>query len=453
MQFSRGIFCLLAFAVSLEAQDLGIRELVQRNYDLALGASHCPIMLNREDFGMDGLVLNEPGYYIICDDIEFDNGSVTGITIASDYVTLNMNERAIYGDGLFNGIVIAPGYKNITIFDGILSDFIGNGILFGDDCHSIALNNVRFTETVCDSVIKASSVSNCVFLGCSITKCQSWKIEPCATTVCMAHCQDITMSECVFDDNSADDDAQKYIVLCFDSCADCRFVNCHCNHNSMKHGSLCLLGTMMDSENNTCQVEQCMFNDNYIEDQGGSLSCISLLSSGSIVYNTIFASNVSNGIFNGIRLSGNGNTVQSCTINDNQVLATENQNNSAGIHLLNGASNNISSNSVIGNIQCMGILLDSENRTSVVDTSIDGNGFDGLYLLNCQFCTVRNCSALGNLGTGINNQGSCSIITGCVSGDNWTNYQSVLAIPLNPTGATTARSVGQFDNVEFTNPL
>ena len=89
--------------------------------DVERAQSHCPIILTVDDFGTTGTVIATPGYYMMCDDIEFTSGSVTAISIESSFVTIDMNTKSIFGTGLDIGITVTNTLHDIEIKKGKLS--------------------------------------------------------------------------------------------------------------------------------------------------------------------------------------------------------------------------------------------------------------------------------------------------------------------------------------------
>ena len=44
----------------------------------------------------NGYTITKPGYYTLCEEVEFTSSNTTAITIDSDYVILNLNYKTIY---------------------------------------------------------------------------------------------------------------------------------------------------------------------------------------------------------------------------------------------------------------------------------------------------------------------------------------------------------------------
>ncbi len=95
-----------------------------------------------------GLTISRPGTYVLTEDLEFSTQDTAAITISSDDVTIDLNGFTLTGPGQAVGTsgdgIYADNVKNITVKNGVVRDFRGDGIdLLGvTACQSTNVLNV-----------------------------------------------------------------------------------------------------------------------------------------------------------------------------------------------------------------------------------------------------------------------------------------------------------------------
>lgn len=104
--------------------------------------------LYQSDIGITGTFLSEEGSYFLAENIVFDPSSdgLAAITISVDNVTLNMLRRTVSLIGskkAIDGVRIAQDVGSVTINDGSIRDFSGNGVETIGYSNGIFLNNMN----------------------------------------------------------------------------------------------------------------------------------------------------------------------------------------------------------------------------------------------------------------------------------------------------------------------
>lgn len=87
--------------------------------------------------GANPLVINMPGSYKLGNDIDGVAGQ-NGIIIEADYVRLDLDGHLLNGHFKGeNGIVIQPGFDNVTVLNGRVTNWIGDGVhaVGTEDCY------------------------------------------------------------------------------------------------------------------------------------------------------------------------------------------------------------------------------------------------------------------------------------------------------------------------------
>lgn len=109
--------------------------------------------LREEDLGNQGLIINQPGCYCFEEDIRFHSLASFAIKIRAHNVTLDLNYfslRQIGGPQPTTGIIVAPGYDQIEIRNGIIRDFTDQGIWVqgetGNDHDRLCIKRMRIEK-------------------------------------------------------------------------------------------------------------------------------------------------------------------------------------------------------------------------------------------------------------------------------------------------------------------
>jgi hypothetical protein len=120
------------------------------------------------DVNNSGSTISKSGNYYLTGNVSFYPVNTptlaTIIHITQSNVTLNLNETIISQASNnstlnLNAIVIDPGLHHITIFNGTISGISGIGVVIGDGCSDIAIQNMQMTNCVQGGLV-ATGTSN-----------------------------------------------------------------------------------------------------------------------------------------------------------------------------------------------------------------------------------------------------------------------------------------------------
>ncbi len=99
------------------------------------------IPITSSSLGSTGQLIQSPGYYMFPSSLSY-TGTVAAITILQSNVVIDLNGQTLSFSGNrsqnVSGIIIAPGLSNITIKNGIISNFPGPGIYAYNPLEDIA---------------------------------------------------------------------------------------------------------------------------------------------------------------------------------------------------------------------------------------------------------------------------------------------------------------------------
>ncbi len=391
---------------------------------------HCATMLYARDFETTGTIIDAPGYYILCDDIDF-SAAGNAITVRSGHVTIDLNRHTIYATGsASNGIYIdssTTALHNIVVKNGTIAKFATSGLQINSSSapgfSNMQLDSVKFENNGQYDIFLNGSSSNTIS-NCRISNCSSIGST---VGIYLNWAQDCTVVYSNFTNNS---NAGAQTI---GSVTKCYFDRCTFNDN----GSY---GFSILSDSRTCIWNDCIFNNN-----PAGIEFNSSYSHTVFMLKNCIANNNTDG--NGFDITnGNGGILTNCTAMNNSG-----QNECSGIRLtdcsnclmencVSSANKNNSDSDV-----CYGILLrqssgPSENNV-LIQCTADSNsnagtaGSVGIEIdENVKNTVVSGCSAFSNSGTGnsgiTNNNTDLTnptIIIGCVAGNNSTNFGGILS--------------------------
>ena len=117
------------------------------------------------------IFLNTPGSYRLTSDL-FASLNNTGIQMAADNITLDLNGFTLYGGGglIADGIGLG-GCKNIEIRNGTIRDFTRSGIFSNINTHYVRVIGLRTINNVTSGIElqgTANTVDGCTALGNAI---------------------------------------------------------------------------------------------------------------------------------------------------------------------------------------------------------------------------------------------------------------------------------------------
>jgi len=396
--------------------------------------------------GTGGYIIDEPGYYVLVEDIAFDAaGTAYAINITTSHVTLNLNDHSITQNNSsvgVSGIVINPGLGDITIKDGTLSGFTRYGLISeatnSDGIFNITVENLDITNATCVRAIyikgtdETQVAHDITFSNCTVTNCTCLL----GGHVNFDYCKNIKCSNCSFNNNMG---AANNIALVTNSTT-CDFIECHFDNNqSFTDGSDVHILYLNGSH--ACTVDSCSFNSNSFEDpdQGNRLFIINANQcDGTNIKNCQLTNNQAYSQIQAIRILGQsgtndrrGSTIDNCII---QNIKSRDY-NAWGIHVNLDQEACIISNCTVQDItatsgNAYGIDLADGDRCIVENSTVlkcEGvSGSDGIGInigANAVDSTISNCRTFNNSTYGIFNDNPGTAVVGCISGQNTTaNY-------------------------------
>jgi len=404
----------------------------------------CIIYLDQDAFP---LTIDQPGHYILCDDITISSG--TAVTINTDFVLFNLNGKSISGT-FSDGFTIGTGQHDIVIKNGSLSGFSNNGMSIGAGCYHIDIENLDISNTSCVygmqfAGIDANGIHNCSIKNCRLTELTATNI------LSFSYCYDCQVNKSYFNSNTTTGP-----VVSLNNAHKSQFIDCQFNDNNINADELIYL-----SYADSTIFDHCTFNNNQSEQ---NFNCITFYNThGCLIKNSTFNNNTSQANFAALsfRLNSSGNTVESCFISNSTGstiaggIALQSPNNHIekcfiqAVLAGSGAYGIASAHGIGGSLANNNSILSSE----IFDINSSGNG-SGIDINNSVENTlVKDCLLFNNTTYGINNDGTDSIIIGCAAGNNGTaNYGGTLgaaALNLYMTGTDVAQTVYKYDNVEF----
>ncbi len=218
------------------------------------------------------VVFDKPGNYLMGDNLLETS---TAIRISADRVYLDLNKNLITGGT--DGIVIDPGVSNVTISNGLIASFQNNGIVVGENCKSILIQNIgiglcaesaiALKGTSVNDKVSSITINNVVISQCALqTNTQ--------VAVTLKYCDNILMQnsrivengnvitdisavkieqseECIFLNVLMTSNKGKSITL-FDivDSSDCVFRDCNIGNNNSSNGDNIGFLVTGTSENN-----------------------------------------------------------------------------------------------------------------------------------------------------------------------------------------------------------
>jgi len=436
--------------------------------------AHCPIILRADDFGSSGIIIDQPGYYKLCDNVEFASGSVTAISVQSPYVIIDMNTKAIYGAGLSIGIDIADSIHDVVIKGGTISEFSLYGIYVDENCYKVFLDSINLNDASCTSAIVFNGTSGNPVHECAISYCKINEIMA-DVVIDVDYCSDIEIIGSSFNKNVGSTNLRLVDV---DSSEKCRFLKCHFNDNAAD--GLGELNCIEAATVSSFVFEHCTFNNNAMAD--GELRGIYLNgSNGSLIKECIFANNQSSSATQGSTglcsaiddLNGEGNKIVACIITNNATTTnlTSTDAEIYGIRVTGAyvqncyieqcyvTKNNATASGATSDATSYGIFFDAglyhylSDCTMLAHRAAATGTASGVGIYNNSlYSTMRQNTSSGNLTYGIYNALD-TIIVSCRTGYNGTNYGGIASVLPNSTDVVklgdNITKVERFENLNI----
>lgn len=85
--------------------------------------------------------IDQPGTYTVCGNLSFTDGEA-GITISASNVSIDLDGSSLRGSGPAHGISVLPSAQNVTIRNGRLNNWGGDGI-HAPDARNVTIENMR----------------------------------------------------------------------------------------------------------------------------------------------------------------------------------------------------------------------------------------------------------------------------------------------------------------------
>jgi len=420
----------------------------------------CVVYLNAEAIEPGGYTITKPGHYILCDDVTFNNDSVTAFSIECNFVTLDLNGKSISGT-LDTVISVTPEVHDIAIMNGSFSGFDNYGIFVDEDCHHINIEYINMSNSSCNSAIKFNGSSGKEIHDCSINWCRITELSLLTQTgraplIHFIYCSDIGVSNSSFNFNTSVDDAS---ILYQENSNKCRYIDCHFNNNSTSSGNELDIVNLNQSNSNL--FERCLFNNNYSDDDGSIMYAVG---TGTIIRECTINNNTTVLGFNGIFINGDGNYIERCLIGKNISFGPSGR-ALRGIQVSSSSEGNIISSCCIqandapNGANCYGIQIIGDNNAILGCKTLYNSASSGALAIGIAIdssadkTTVDQCTCLGNTDSGIYNDGTNSIIVGNDAGNNFTDFSGspgAYAVSYCMTGSTVPQPAYRYDNAEFT---
>lgn len=383
--------------------------------------------------------ITAPGRYILTDDVAFARSGGTAITINASDVTLDLNGKSIVnsGIGVEHGISLATTLTNITIKNGALRIFDGNGISIPAGSSDLVFEDIaiigrampgastevgigfNFAGTsgaatrTANVTIQNTAVSNCLrgilatatdgvkitnssfnysTMGMLCTDCNGWDLFKSqasfnvstgqAVGLNMRSCNNWTLKWSHFSGNNSPTNPTSVI---FSIIAGPGMSGGHTIENCEFNNNLCTGATNLDALNfsstHSSIIRNCTFNGN--GSVSGSTNGMIITGSAIIIEDCTANGNFGPTTARGCILSGTGHVVRNCTFSENFSSAA-------------GAQGIITNN-------CVGVSI--ENCVALGNMGAGGAGI-GIFTQNTVKSMVKNCTAIGNAGnSGANSRG------------------------------------------------
>lgn len=395
-------------------------------------------------------VITDPGEY----DFGIDQiGSPTDpndalICIQSDDVVINLDGHVLGQDPSntvsgFDIIRINPNFKNITIKNGFIKHATGSGIVAGEGCLNITVQDLTISNCNATGILFAGSLSNIIENGlianCFVLSCTGSDGAP-AYGIRLIRSDDVLIDNCIVEANDAGV-AQSGFGISIEFGSACKVSNCHINDNG---GNDLGVGVSISQSQWTFLDEVQVFNS------------IARTASGKAVGFLLDTCNYS--------------TIRNCISQHNFNLLGS----AYGFEAFNGIDNTlrfcISNNNSAGNVSAGFVFNGTENRSTLFkssarlnDAGVAGTGY-GLLLNGANNCDIWYNQFIGNRGAaayGLNDTtvDTTNLIVGNVAFNNSsTNFQvtrTVGQFPVvtAPVGDFTATwTVGKYYNIDFVLP-
>lgn len=310
--------------------------------------------------------------------------STAALYINSSNTIIDLDGNAIMQDPSNNqigihGIEIAPNISNVTIRNGVIKNFTGNGIYIGDGCNEIYINNITINNCLeggilFDGSLSGTMISNGAIIDCIVTSCNGTNGSP-AFGLRMNASQIIRVKNCLFNNNDAVATSSGYGVYMY-YCNDCTLADC----SMFQNGGGTLSAGIALINSSVCRLINCLSASTIAHDPSLSGTAFGFLIEGSISneFTACKAIDSTNQIGDAIGFStsnGFGNSYIACTAqntNSNSLTIgfyiTGTEQNSA---ILNSQSVANVSNILTGTTY--GILIDGPQNCSLVENVASGN--------------------------------------------------------------------------------
>lgn len=135
--------------------------------------------------------------------------------------------------GGFNGVVVSPNLKNITIRNGNIGRLTGAGILIGEGCENVVIENIQVKECPAGGIVLAGTTMEMIkdgsIIDCLVISCTGNGGAP-AYGIRLVECDNFVVKNCTLQDNDAGTVASGF-GLSLESCDSCKIINCSAQGN------------------------------------------------------------------------------------------------------------------------------------------------------------------------------------------------------------------------------
>jgi parallel beta-helix repeat protein len=337
-------------------------------------------------------IISNPGTYVLSEPIISMAATGQVISITTSNVILDLSGLSITltsGSGSsINGITVAPNISNVTIQNGIISSMNGNGVLVGNGCLTITLEDLTISRCTVAGV-QCAGTSNSVIIGCSLENCH---IQQCngdsndTYGVKLSYSDYFTAKNCSFSTNIASTASRNCYGFYATNCKGGTIIQSNAQGNS---ATALATGFYLDTNCNCFLFKECIAHMNTsttATSSGKAYGFYATVTNNSHFRKCNSIGNSAYGIAAGFYLQNCSYTsLIQCTAQNNFITGTTGAIGGFGF--------------ISDTASCEGNIFDqcnaSSNKGSTLITSV-GCGFS---LDNSLCCTIKNCFSQFNDGT------------------------------------------------------
>jgi len=397
--------------------------------------SQCPTIISQADLP---LTITEPGKYVACENLTFNPVATneTAITIASNYVTLDFNNKSLSQGNTINAtnaIKINPSHHNISIKNGALSEFTGSAsanssyIYAENNNYALLLDSLKISG---HATLTANGNGKAIFLNathssiihnCTISSFRPSGIDSSDTIVLLNDSATIKITTSTIDNNYSG--SKQFSALALSNTSSCSISESTFNNNRIFSSTDAYVISVEDSNN--INMHRCSCNGNNNID--GNLSIINLVNTNAcsvqncnITYNQ--ANSAGKNLFAIYQESSNGSVVQNCIINRNNA-----ENNASSMQLLSCTDNliqNCEINYTSANNAATGINIESCTSTSITNCVSSYNDIGIAVDSTSAQPILDSITIYNNTLYGVYNDSTTAVITSCTTNGNGMNFAS-----------------------------